>query len=69
VCLLCKYKFNGFSVMAIKSSTFGRVELSGNDAARFRQHMAEDKPNPKAIASLERGRLIMAKLKEKALIK
>ncbi len=29
--------------MAIKSSTFDRVELSGKDAARFIQHM--DKTN------------------------
>jgi hypothetical protein len=28
--------------MAIKSSTFGRVELGGKDAARFVQHMNED---------------------------
>ena len=28
--------------MAIKSSTFGRAELSGKDAARFVQHMNED---------------------------
>ena len=38
--------------MAIKSSTFGRVELSGKDAARFVQHMNEDKANPLALAAL-----------------
>lgn len=31
--------------MAIKSSTFGRTELSGKDAVRFIQHMNEDKPS------------------------
>ena len=31
--------------MAIKSDTFSRVELSDADAARFDQHMREDKPN------------------------
>ena len=31
--------------MAIKSSAFGRTELSGKDAARFIQHMEEDKPS------------------------
>ena len=30
-------------IMAIKSSAFGRTELSGKDAARFIQHMEEDK--------------------------
>lgn len=47
--------------MAIKSSTSGRVELSGKDAARFVQHMNEDKPNPLALA---RGRAISEKIKK-----
>ena len=47
--------------MAIKSSTFGRVELSGADAVRFVQHMNEDKPNPLALATLARGREIIEK--------
>ncbi len=47
--------------MAIKSSTFGRVELSGKDAARFVQHMSEDKANPLALA---RGRVISEKIKK-----
>jgi len=48
--------------MAIKSSTFGRVELSGADAARFIKHMKEDKPNRQAKSSLQRGRAILASL-------
>lgn len=48
--------------MPIKSSTFGRVELSGKEAERFIQHMREDKPNPAALASLERGRKIKEKM-------
>lgn len=48
--------------MTIKTSTFGRVELSGNDAARFRRHMTEDKPNPQAQASLVRGRAILRQI-------
>ena len=48
--------------MAIKSSTFGRVELSGKDAARFIQHMDEDKANPLALAALARGRDISEKI-------
>ena len=50
--------------MAIKSSTFGRVELSGKDAARFVQHMNEDKANPLALAALARGREISEKIKK-----
>jgi len=50
--------------MAIKSSTFGRVELSGKDAARFVQHMNEDKTNPLALAALARGREIREKIKK-----
>ena len=44
--------------MAIKTSTFGRVELSGKDAARFVQQINEDKANPLAVATLARGRKI-----------
>lgn len=49
--------------MAIKTSTFGRVELSGKEAERFVQHMNDDKPNPLAIATLERGREVFNKTK------
>jgi hypothetical protein len=45
--------------MAIKSSTFGKTELSGKDAARFIQHMNEDKPNEWLLANLESGRKIL----------
>jgi hypothetical protein len=48
--------------MAIKSSTFGRVELSGKDAARFVQQMNEDKANPLALAALARGDEISEKI-------
>lgn len=50
--------------MAIKTSTFGRVELSGKDAERFVQYMDEDRPNPLAIAALERGREVFNKAKK-----
>jgi len=46
--------------MAIKSSTFGRLELSGKDAARFIRHMNEDKPNERVKLALERGREVLA---------
>ena len=48
--------------MAIHSSTFGRVELSGKDAERFQRHMTEDKPNPAAVASLARGREMLLRM-------
>ena len=50
--------------MAIKSNTFGHVELSGKDAAWFIRHMSEDKPNPLALAALARGREISEKIKK-----
>lgn len=50
--------------MAIKSSTFGRVELSGEDAARFIKHINEDKANPLALAALARGRKIREGIKK-----
>jgi hypothetical protein len=52
----------GVHSMAIKSSTFGRVELSGKDAARFVQQVSEAQPNPLAVASLARGRAISEKV-------
>lgn len=42
--------------MAIKTSTFGRVEISGKEAARFVRHMEEDKSNKAAQTALVRGR-------------
>jgi hypothetical protein len=48
--------------MAIHSTTFGRVELSGKDAERFQRHMSEDKPNPAAEASLARGREMLLRM-------
>jgi len=50
--------------MAIKTSTFGRVELSGKDAERFVQLMNVDKANPLALAALARGREISEKIKK-----
>lgn len=51
--------------MAIKSSAFGSVELSGIDAARFVQYMNEAKANPLALAALVRGRDISKKIKKR----
>lgn len=48
--------------MAILSTTFGRVELSGKEADRFQRHMTEDKPNPAAKASLARGQAMLVRM-------
>lgn len=48
--------------MAIKSSTFGRVELSGQDAKRFVQRMNEVKPDPAIKQAASRGRDILARM-------
>lgn len=50
------------SKMAIQSTTFGRVELSGKEAERFQRHMTEDKPNLAAKASLARGQAMLARI-------
>ena len=48
--------------MAIKTSTFGRVELSGQDAAKFVQQISQTKSNLLALATLARGREIAEKI-------
>jgi hypothetical protein len=49
--------------MAIKSTTFGRVELSGEDAVKFITYMNEEESNPKVEASLQRGRKALASVR------
>lgn len=48
--------------MAIKTSTFGRVELIGQDAAKFVQQISQTKSNFLALATLARGREIAEKI-------
>lgn len=48
--------------MPIKSNPFGGWKLSGKEAERFIRHMRDDKPNPAAIAALERGREAVEKM-------
>ncbi len=48
--------------MAIKTSTFGRLELSGKEAAQFLKQVEESKPNPQAIAALQRGRVVLQQI-------
>lgn len=50
--------------MAIESGPFRGTKLTGEDAERFLQHLEEDKPNPAAQASLERGREVLARMKQ-----
>jgi hypothetical protein len=52
-------------VMAIKSSAFGRTELSGKDAARFIKHMEEDKPSEWLVANLQKGRELLEGVNER----
>lgn len=51
--------------MAIRSSTFGRTELSGKDAVRFLKHMEEDKPNEWLMSNLQNGRRILESVNER----
>jgi len=53
---ICRVSNDNVNSMAIKTSIFGRVELSGKDAARFVQQVNEAKPNLLALAALARGR-------------
>jgi hypothetical protein len=52
--------------MAIKSTTFGRTELSGEDATWFIRQMNEnkpkDQPNEKIKSALEKGRKVLASI-------
>lgn len=48
--------------MAIKSSTFGRVELTGKDAKSFVERMQNVKPDPKVKAAAARGSAILARM-------
>lgn len=46
----------------LRTSTFGRVELSGKDAAKFIQQISQPKSNSLALAALARGRDIAKKI-------
>lgn len=48
--------------MAIKTTTFGRVELSGEDSSRFRAQMNEASLNKYALAALKRAREVNKKV-------
>ncbi|MHB1751656.1 MAG: hypothetical protein ACYCTF_02950 [Acidiferrobacter sp.] len=48
--------------MAIKSTTFGCIELSGKEAKWLPRHMIEDKLNLAAKASLAHGQAVLARI-------
>lgn len=50
--------------MSIKSSTFGRVELTGEDAKKFRRQVTYGRAKPAAKAAVARGILLSQSLKE-----
>lgn len=55
--------------MAIKSSTFGRVELTGKDAKKFIERIKNVKPDPKLKAAAERGSVLLARMQASQKIK
>jgi hypothetical protein len=55
--------------MSIKSSTFGRVELSGEDAKKFRNQVTYGRAKPAAKAAVARGVLLSRSLKEKGSVR
>jgi len=52
--------------MAIRSDTFGGVELTGKDAAKFQQQVKDGRVNAAAKETLARGKDLLARFKEKA---
>lgn len=57
----------GISSMAFKTSTFSGWRLSGKHARAFLKQVKENenKPNPRAQAAYERGRILMAEYEQK----
>lgn len=56
--------------MAIKTSTFSGVNLTGEAAKAFKKQFLTSKAKPNALAqfSLEKGRLMLKELREKGYI-
>lgn len=50
--------------MSIQSNAFGRVELSGEDAAKFRNQVTYGRAKPAAKAAVARGVQLSQSLKE-----
>jgi len=50
--------------MTIKTSTFGRLQLTGQDATRFIQHIVEDKPSRYTLAAIGRAKEVSERIKK-----
>ena len=50
--------------MSIKSNAFGRVELTGDDAKKFRRQVTYGRAKPAAKAAVARGIVLSQSLKE-----
>ena len=53
------------SIMAVHSSNFDVTELTGEDALRFHQQIAEGRSNKAAIEGLEEGSKLLQDIKTK----
>jgi hypothetical protein len=54
--------------MSIKSSTFGGVHLSGEDAEQFLKQLRDEKPKQAAIDSFHRGQKLVKECHEKGYV-
>jgi len=54
--------------MAIKTSTFGGVHLTGEDAEKFRRQVKYGRPKKAAKEALERGRILLQEFDEKGYV-
>ena len=54
--------------MAIKTSTFGGVHLTGEDAEKFRRQVKSGRPKTAAKEALERGRILLQEFDEKGYV-
>ncbi len=50
--------------MAITSNAFGRVTLTGEDAAKFKKQAAYGRPSKAAIEAAKRGAVMSKKMQE-----
>lgn len=56
-------------VMSIKSSTFGGVRLSGEDAEKFRKQVAHGRPKKAAKESAKRGESLLREFNENGYVR
>ena len=55
--------------MSVRTSTFGCVRLSGDDARRFQAEVSQSTPNPGAVRALERGDTMRKEFEESGKVK